>query len=374
MLRKLSRLYNQRTAPVRRRLRVFKNQVRHSRPLTEADVSGKFLLVRIMGNDLYPRHGEGQMLANLRFILENEPQFPNCEKIFILNRMFDLDRQDKALALIERHGAEPLLLPFDPVAYARTGWDTEVFGGENFFESEEFRSQSRTIQDQMRLWACASKIRYAVNINGARNAAIMAGRGRAEWTAVLDGNCVFTAASFEKFRDDCMADPFAPYVVLPMHRLEHNSAYGSTEPDPKSPEEPQIAFHDSARQMFDERFPYGLRNKTELLRTLGVPGPWHFWTHHKWLPEGAVAKQDRHFYKISSGAVFRLSSGGSGFELGHAHSKRYGARNFSILTTIRRLNAEYGTLNPKAQDKIIGEAVLEPDEKIGEPVESRRVR
>src|SRR5690606_32334685 len=38
-----------------------------------------FVLYRIIGNDLPPRHKRGQAIANLRFILEHEPALAGCE-------------------------------------------------------------------------------------------------------------------------------------------------------------------------------------------------------------------------------------------------------------------------------------------------------
>ncbi len=296
------------------------------------------------------------MLANLRFILENEPEFPDCTKLFVLNRLFDPEREAAATKLIADHGAEALVIPFEPTAYADTGWNTGPFVSEHFFTSKTFGAQPKLMQDRMRIWACAPKIRYAMNINGARNAAIEVGRTHAEWTAVLDGNCIFTAAAFLRFRADCMADPFAPYVVIPMQRLEHNEDFGGKEPDPHSREEPQIAFHYTAQQAFDERFPYGLRDKTALLKSLGIPGPWQDWAQPPWLPKEEVNTAEKHFYKFSQGAVFRLSSGGSGFEQTGAHRRRYGARNLSIFSTVSALNALHGSRDPWKEKPILGEA------------------
>ena len=47
----------------------------------------KILIIRILGNDLEGLHGQNQTLDNLKFTLENEPKFPNCKKMFLLNRM-----------------------------------------------------------------------------------------------------------------------------------------------------------------------------------------------------------------------------------------------------------------------------------------------
>jgi len=53
-------------------------------PSNVDDAPDSVVLCRIIGNDLVPRHSKGQSHANLSFILENEPDFENCEKLFIV--------------------------------------------------------------------------------------------------------------------------------------------------------------------------------------------------------------------------------------------------------------------------------------------------
>lgn len=323
-----------------------------ARPQVPGNNRGKFVVARVMGNDLYPRHGAGQMMKNLRFILENEPNLPNCKKLFVLNRLFDADRETEALKLIEKYDAQALVIPFVSSEYAKSDWDIAPFGRPDFFESKAFSGSSKFEQTRMCLVACGPKIRYAMNINGARNSALRAGRELAEWTAVLDGNCIFTDASFAQFRKNCMSSSFAPFVVIPMQRLEQNTDYFGQEPGYRSPEEPQVAFHHSASQNFDERLLYGLRDKTSLLKSLGVPGPWHVWSQLDWLPDEVPRSAEKYHYKWSSGAVFRLSSGGAGLEQRGAQENRYGTRNVSILATISELNAKHGTVDPPLGLKI----------------------
>ena len=49
----------------------------------------KFLIIRILGNDLEGLHGSNQTLTNLKFTLENEPNFNNVDKVYLLNRIYD---------------------------------------------------------------------------------------------------------------------------------------------------------------------------------------------------------------------------------------------------------------------------------------------
>ena len=322
----------------------------YKRPDVTDNLRGSIMIARVIGNDLYPRHVEGQMLNNLCFILENEPKFPGVIKLFILNRLFDSALQSEALKLIADHDAEALVLPFVPDEYAALGWDIEPFGTADFFSSPEFLEYDSQMQMRMKMWACGPKMRYAMGVNGARNAGITAGKERAEWTAVLDGNCMFTEASFEQFRKDCQSRPFTPYKIVPMQRLEDNADFGRLEPDLKSGEEPQIAFHCTALGAFDERFPYGIRDKTALLSSLGLPGPWQYWASPAWIPKDAQRIDDRYRYHYTRGAVFRLSSGGNGLEKKHLQKERYQSRNVAILKTVGKLNGRYGSMNPEISE------------------------
>src|SRR5690606_6324998 len=65
-----------------------------------------FVLYRIIGNDLYPRHKKGQSRENLQFILENEPQLDGCEKRWVVNRIIDKDEERAIIELLKKHNQE----------------------------------------------------------------------------------------------------------------------------------------------------------------------------------------------------------------------------------------------------------------------------
>ena len=56
-----------------------------------------FMLVRIIGNDLEPRHRKGQSFDNALFILNNEPACEGCEKFWIVNRIVDADEEARII-------------------------------------------------------------------------------------------------------------------------------------------------------------------------------------------------------------------------------------------------------------------------------------
>jgi hypothetical protein len=86
-----------------------------------------FVLYRIIGNDLAPRHEKGQSRNNVRFILEREPELAHCEKRWVVNRIVDPQEEAAVLALLEAHRQPYLHSPFVAEEYRRVGWDLDPF-------------------------------------------------------------------------------------------------------------------------------------------------------------------------------------------------------------------------------------------------------
>src|SRR5688500_4990500 len=73
----------------------------------------KILIYRILGNDLPPRHQQGQTLANLRFILQHEHLIRGVERRWILNRIWDRSVQEKLAKLLSDDGEDYQCIQFD---------------------------------------------------------------------------------------------------------------------------------------------------------------------------------------------------------------------------------------------------------------------
>ena len=72
----------------------------------------RILLFRILGNDLGSLHGENQTYDNLSFTLQNELEFKNTKKMYLLNRIYDNKKKKKLIALLEKYNAEYIDIPF----------------------------------------------------------------------------------------------------------------------------------------------------------------------------------------------------------------------------------------------------------------------
>jgi hypothetical protein len=320
----------------------------------------RFVLYRIVGNDLYPRHKRGQALENVRFILENEPALAECEKRWIVNRIFDPEQEAAIVAMLEAHGQPYLRIPFDAEAYRAVGWDTDVLPAPGYLASEEFHGMAGLGgAGLLRIKRAATmthrlKNNYVMNNNGARNTALRDGRARAKWVLPWDGNCFVTAAAWDEIRAAVTAKPWLTHFVVPMARILDNADLIRADFVPDPVEEPQLLFRRDGRAEFDERFCYGRRPKVELFWRLGIPGKWDSWKDDPWdLPRPPLSDEARRF--DAAGWVARLFSGASELETAdHQSFKQRGrVREDAITATIdlldQRLAAEAdGVAEPEA--------------------------
>lgn len=245
----------------------------------EADT---FALVRIIGNDLPPRHEIGQGRKNLEFTLENEPEFDQCSKIWVLNRIVEPDELAKLKALLEKHGREYIEIPYIRDEYIRVGWDLDSFGIPNFLESAVFSKLEEAGQATAWDHAYRHKNCYVMNNNGARNAALRLGRQRGKWVLPWDGNCFLTQDAWRAVSAAVCASPYLKYFTVPMARVTSNEELISEGFQPHAVEEPQIIFRRDAREEFSEHYRYGRRPKVELFWRLGINGNWDRWRNHYW--------------------------------------------------------------------------------------------
>jgi hypothetical protein len=271
-------------------------------------LASTFILYRILGNDLPPRHGERQTLENLRFILAHEPQFPDCEKRWVVNRIADAAREAELLRVIADAGQKAVHIPFDLAEYGRRHFDADGLPGE-FNPLEILAGKSPPHGGGHVLeWLYRQKNLYAVNVNGARNAALDDGRAAgARWIMPWDGGCFLTMAGFTGIREAIAQNLEARYIVVPMTRSGNSREYLRADFKPDAIHEPQLVFRGDALERFDERLRYGHRPKADLLVRLGVPGRWHTWKPTSWEPRNPPATAD--YGKIATGGwVGRLDA------------------------------------------------------------------
>ncbi|MFP4012275.1 MAG: hypothetical protein ACLFUM_11270, partial [Spirochaetaceae bacterium] len=220
-----------------------------------------FVLYRIVGNDLYPRHERGQSRANVRFILENEPQFAGCERRWLLNRIVDSEERAAVIDLLERHGEHYSEIDFDAAEFCGTSFDVGSYPFAGYLSSAEFIRLGPEQQQRAYTAAYRAKNNYVMNNNGARNRALEEGRELAKWVLPFDGNCFLTSAAWEEIRDTVTGHPHLRYFVVPMQRITDNSVLLAGDAADLPTAEPQIIFRFDAAERFNEAHPYGRRPK-----------------------------------------------------------------------------------------------------------------
>ena len=298
-----------------------------------------FVLYRILGNDLYPRHKLGQTRDNLEFLLKHESALECCEKRWIVNRIFDSEQEAAVISLLRDYDQKYLHFSFDWDAYARVGWDRVGFLSRDFFESEAFAQlgERKKMRAETRLRRL--KNLYVMNINGARNAALRDGRAIAKWVLPWDGNCFLTSNAWMQIRAAVERRPYLKYFMVPMTRIAHNGLLLEQSFLPDLSEEPQIFFRRDASEEFDEAHPYGRRPKVELFWRLGVNGGWAAWGDDPWdLQRSPQAREAGQFGW--AGWVARLESGRPRLEAKDGMNERGCARLQAIDRTLDRLDRQ----------------------------------
>lgn len=302
-----------------------------------------FALYRIIGNDLYPRHKIGQARENLLFILENEEMFGNCEKFFIVNRIICPDEEQKIIDILETHNARYVRLPFSVEEYRRIDLDRRALRG--LTRKEMIRLKEEKLQ-RLLLALYRLKNNYVMNINGARNFALREGKARAKWSLIFDGGCFITPAAWQQITGDIMVSPHLKYFFVPMTRVHSNAELLCGGFTPKPVEEPQLIFREDSREEFNMAFPYGRRDKVELLWRLQISGKWDSYRDDPW-DQGRPSPSPEAHLVGTAGWIARLFTGMGCLETQDTEGarQRYLARADAILSTLQSID---GPLNGAA--------------------------
>jgi len=289
-----------------------------------------FILYRILGNDLPPRHKIGQTLENLQFILEYESSLLGCEKRWVINRIVN-DKQEKAIiALLEDYNQKYIYIPFIKQEYSAIEFDFQCFSQSDYFRSEEYQRLSPEMQARAIDRTYHNKILYAMNINGSKNAALKEGRSLARWVMPWDGNSFLTERAWEQIREKAKNHEQIKYLIVPMTRVLNNKDLLKANFKPNPIEEPQIIFRQDASEEFNETLRYGHFNKIELLWRLRVPGYWDTWQWDSWDDLDCQESPEAGQF-MSVGWVARLFSGVEKCERDpyhRANKRRQGIRDF----------------------------------------------
>lgn len=196
-------------------------------------------IVRILGNENPPRDLPGSRINALKFILENEPNFPDSTKLFIINRVLDDDLRNQYKELLSKHG----------MSYGELGVSWNLL--------QQLKRDGYLTDDVLNL--------EIIGINTARNAGIAYAHLVADYAIVLDGDCIFDDAGWAQYTREVDLG-HSSYFSIPTVRIkpeqyQHPVLSDTTEPMP--------VFHRDAEERFSTNIKFGECDKLELLFRLG---------------------------------------------------------------------------------------------------------
>jgi len=166
--------------------------------------------------------------------LDNEPPFPDCSKIWVVNQVEDDETRNKILELLRHCRIDVLNLDRTKFKKCKT-FDEKVIEG--------------------------------ININKARNRGLDISRGQHKFTFLFDGDCFFTQQLWDKTIADMQSDAEShKYYGVPGVRV-----IGSIPADPLAERmwEPSIVFRNDAELRHDEMIPFAKSERLEFMKRLG---------------------------------------------------------------------------------------------------------
>jgi hypothetical protein len=242
----------------------------------------KYLITRILGNDIPIVHSGTQTYENLLFTIKNESNFVNTDKIYLLNRIVDKRKRENIINLLNSYSISYLEIPFEYDEYNKIPKLDE--NTNRIFEISMYKTVNQVNYPYYKILSkqLLEYRLYLMNINAARNYCIEYGKKNGyEWTFVLDSNSFFTDEYYNNIINNIKED--TEYISIPQIRLNDNHLINdnillSKEKLESLPEEEhQLAFKITSKYLFNEDLPYGSMNKAELLNALGIPGKWEKW-------------------------------------------------------------------------------------------------
>lgn len=222
----------------------------------------KYVIYRLIGNDMPPLQMTGQLRWNTEYALKNEPQLPGVQKKWILNRIWNETELHLLYSTLLRYGVnrrDIIVRCFDLDAFA--GFPTK--------------------DDQLF---------YLTAQNEGRNVGILDGRENGfEWSIILDGNTFISLDSWNAMKKalEKATKEQKLYYKIPYHRVhsEQSEDWLNRRTDMNTilqfaptKGESQIAFHKNAKTLFTlgdtnsnakdphKKKGYGQRNKSYLFK------------------------------------------------------------------------------------------------------------
>lgn len=322
---------------------------------SQASDSGEIVLLRILGNDLQPRHGPAQTIHNVKFILQHEKNFSSLRKIWVLNRITDARLQSHLLSTLKEAGHEVIVIPFNAEHFARILPDFSHFGAQDFgpLLSGQILDDNKYIL--LLDHAYHGQNKYLMNVNGARNLALEHVASNSKWIMPWDGNCFLHQRAWEEISSSISNVTNEKYIIVPMERVIQNESLLDENFTCEALEEPQLILKSDVLERFDEDLRYGRYSKVELLRRVAFPGIWDSWDFQPWESKQWRLSTDAGRW-LKAGWVARLSSGRNEYDKDPSIQgirKRSNARRTAVRNSIVQQNSNFAKARAYEQRTLI---------------------
>ena len=268
--------------------------------------SKKIGLYRVIGNNIPDLHSNNQNYDNLIYQIENESNFLHADKWFVLNRLIDNEIRKKIINYLKLKQVNYLEIEFNYVEYFQTPYNLDNIPNIDYwFKTNKGDWNQGSCNTAIR----ASKNRYLMNNNGARNFALSHGKTKYKWIMPWDGNCFLADKHYKELEHIFLQENEIKYVITPMERIADNSLVNNKSISKNHIEEPQISFRTDSNETFNEQRVYGNQPKVELLKRLGIKGVWDKYPKLYPWKNLVYQKSPKTEKTKNSSAVFRLFTG-----------------------------------------------------------------
>lgn len=197
----------------------------------------RFNICRIVGNELPPRDTPGSKLDCLRWLIAND-RSPKVSYTYVINHIVDPEYREQVIGVLKDQ--DTIEMPFDETIY----WQMPDLD---------------------------SRIRYAININAARNYGIRYGQASYDFVACLDQECYFQPHEIDRIIKNIEADqseaPRRQHYGVVSKRFHIAEIPESFDKYPDA--EPMVIVRGDATRLFDESLRFGAADKLELLAHMG---------------------------------------------------------------------------------------------------------
>jgi hypothetical protein len=225
------------------------------------------ILYRIIGNDMPPLQGDGQLIKNVKYIVENEKIREGFKRIWVLNRIHDSQKLNKIKTFLETKKEE-----YKEIEFVYEEFINQKFNiNKNILLLLNNHFWYKADEKKTNLFVLLLKNfnNYATNINQARNFCLNDGkREKCKWVFPLDGNIFIPEKNLLKIIDKLNSTDKS-FLIMPMKRINKISEIGNIN-DTDFSEEPQVGFRLNKNIFYDESYCYGYRPKVNLLKRIMI--------------------------------------------------------------------------------------------------------